>query len=138
MLDRAAVQRWVAGYEAAWRAAGTDALADVFTVDATYRHSPYAEPIVGLNRIRTMWEDDRAGPDEVFTLHSEVVAVDGDIAVVRAVVRYGDPLRQEYTDLWIVRLDDQARCTSFEEWPYWPWRPWSAGEAGLRLPSETL
>ncbi|MGO9180913.1 MAG: hypothetical protein ACLQBX_00385 [Candidatus Limnocylindrales bacterium] len=66
------------------------------------------------------WEEDRAGPDEVFTLRSEVVAVDGDIAVVRVVVQYREPLRQKYTDLWIVRLDDQGRCLSFEEWPYWP------------------
>ena len=40
---------------------------------------------------------------------TEMVAVDGDTAVVRAVVREGDPLRQECTDLWLVRLDDHGR-----------------------------
>ena len=92
MLDCAAVQRWVAGYEAAWRAVGTDALG------------------------------------EVFTLATEVVAVDGDTAVVRTVVRYGEPMRQACTDLGIVRLDDRGQCSWFEEGPYWPGRPWSAGE----------
>ena len=42
---------------------------------------------------------------------TEMVAVDGDTAVVRAVVREGDPLRQECTDLWLVRLDDHGRCS---------------------------
>ena len=63
----------------------------------------------------------------MFTLRSEVVAVDGDIAVVRVVVQYREPLRQEYTDLWIVRPDDQGRCLSFEEGRTGP-GPWSARE----------
>lgn len=51
---------------------------------------------------------------------------DGPTAVVRAEVRNGDPLRQEYRDLWIMRLHDEGRCSWFEEWPYWPGRPYSA------------
>jgi len=51
-------------------------------------------------------------------------AVDGDAAVVRAEVRYGDPVRQEYRDLWVMRLAHDGRCSWFEEWPYWPERPY--------------
>ncbi len=86
-------------------------LAGLFAVDATYLHSPYAEPVVGLVRIGEMWEADRQGPDEVFTMSTEIVALDGDVAVVRALVRYGAPVRQEYTDLWIVRFDATGRCS---------------------------
>jgi hypothetical protein len=73
-----------------------------------------------------MWELEREGPDEVFTLATDILAVDGPTAVVRAEVRYGDPPRQEYRDLWVIRLTDDGRCTWFEEWPYWPGRPYSA------------
>jgi ketosteroid isomerase-like protein len=121
------VDNWVARYEAAWRTAGTEELAELFTPDAVYLHSPYETPIVGLDAIRPMWEDERDGPDEVFSLRHEIVAAEGDVAVVRAEVRYGDPVRQEYRDLWIVRLDDHGRCSWFEEWPYWPGRPYTAG-----------
>ena len=31
MTDRAAVSRWLAGYETAWRAPGTDSLTGIFT-----------------------------------------------------------------------------------------------------------
>lgn len=123
------VRRWLAGYEAAWRAAGTDGLEAIFTDDASYRHSPYEEPTVGLDAIRRMWDQDRDGPDEIFTLATDIVAVDGSTAVVRAEVRYGEPLRQEYRDLWIMRLADDGRCSWFEEWPYWPGRPYSARDA---------
>jgi len=126
MTDRAAVNRWVADYETAWRTAGTDALADMFTDDASYRQAPYEEPVVGLDAIQRMWDRERAGPDEAFTLATEILAVDGATAVVRAEVRYGDPVRQEYRDLWVMRLRDDGRCDWFEEWPYWPEAPSAA------------
>jgi ketosteroid isomerase-like protein len=120
MTDRAMVSQWLAAYEAAWRAPGTEGLAEIFTDDASYRQSPYQEPVAGLDAIRRMWDDERDGPDEVFTIATDILAVDGPTAVVRAEVRYGDPLRQEYRDLWILHLNGSGRCTSFEEWPYWP------------------
>jgi len=119
----------VAGYEAAWRAPGTDGLATLFTPDASYLQSPYEQPVTGLNAIRRMWENEREGPDEVFTLATEIVAVDGPVAVVRADVSYAGPPRQEYRDLWIIRLASDGRCHWFEEWPYWPGRGYSAASA---------
>jgi hypothetical protein len=127
MTDRAMVGRWLAGYEAAWRAPGTEGLGGLFTGDASYRQSPYEQPVTGLDAIRRMWEAEREGPGEVFTLVTDILAVDGPVAVVRAEVRYGEPLRQEYRDLWVIRLGDDGLCTWFEEWPYWPERPYSAG-----------
>jgi ketosteroid isomerase-like protein len=126
MTDRVKVSSWVAAYEAAWRAPGTAGLAEIFTEDAVYLHTPYEEPVVGMDAIRRMWDEDRYGPDEVFTLATSILAVDGDTAVVRAKVRYGDPIGQEYLDLWVLRLNDDDRCRWFEEWPYWPGRPYSA------------
>ena len=62
----------------------------------------------------------------VFTLATDILAVDGPTAVIGAVVCYGYPTRQEYRDLWVIRLADDGRCIGFEEWPYWPGRPRSA------------
>lgn len=129
MTDRAAVRRWVDAYEVAWRTPGTDGLADLFSPDASYLQSPYHQPVVGLDAIRRMWDEERNGPHEVFTLATEILAVEGATAVVRAEVRYGVPVFQEYRDLWVVRLDREGRCTWFEEWPFWPDRPYSAAEA---------
>lgn len=124
--DHDIVRRWVTGYETAWRTPGTAGLADLFTPDATYLQSPYEEPISGLEQIGRMWEDEREGPDEIFTLASQIIAVEGDTAVVRAEVSYGDPPHQEYRDLWVMKFDPAGRCSSFEEWPFWPGRPYSA------------
>ena len=126
VIDRALVNRWLAGYEAAWRAPGTESLASLFARDATYLQSPYEQPVTGLEAIRRMWQRERDGPDEVFTLATSILAVDDPTAVVRAEVTYGDPPGQQYRDLWVIRFADGGQCTWFEEWPYWPGRPYLA------------
>jgi hypothetical protein len=120
VTDRPTVTRWLADYEEAWRSPGTDRLAGLFAADASYLQSPYEEPVVGLDAIGRMWEAEREGPDEVFTLATEIIAVDGTTAVVRAAVSYAGPPRQDFRDLWVLRLTDDGRCRWFEEWPFWP------------------
>jgi hypothetical protein len=125
-MTREQLLAWIDGYERAWRAAATETLGTLFSEGARYRQSPYADPVVGLAAIASMWEAERSGPDEIFTMTREVVAVEGDTGVARVVVRYGDPVEQEYTDLWVVQLDADGRCRDFEEWAYWPDRSWTA------------
>jgi hypothetical protein len=54
VTNRAIVTRWLAGYEAAWRAPGTEDLMGLFTGDATYLQSPYERPVSGLDAIKRM------------------------------------------------------------------------------------
>jgi ketosteroid isomerase-like protein len=125
-MDREHVTGWVAAYERAWRTPGTEALVSIFTETASYRQGPYHTPIRGLPAIARMWDDERDGPDEVFQMTSDIVAVEGDTAVVRVEVGYGEPVDQEYRDLWIIRFAEDGRCRSFEEWPFWPQEPTTA------------
>jgi ketosteroid isomerase-like protein len=129
-MDRTQVAGWIAAYEQAWRTPGTEALATIFTADASYLQGPYRKPIIGLPAIAQMWESERDGPDEAFRMTSEVIVVEGDTAVARVEVRYGDPVDQEYRDLWIMRFAEDGRCSSFEEWPFWPAQPTTANPAG--------
>lgn len=119
-LDRKRIEAWVAAYERAWRTAGTEALRELFSEDATYRMSPYEEPAIGLGAIAGLWERERLGPDEAFEMEHWIVAAEGDVAVVQLEVRYGPPQQLEYRDLWIVRFGPDGRCREFEEWPFWP------------------
>ena len=118
-MDRGAVTRWLAAYEAAWRTAGSGPLAALFTTDASYRMSPYAEPVRSLAAIAELWEAERDGPDEDFSMKHEILAVDGDTAVVRLEVRYDEP-DGEFRDLWVMRFAPDGRCSDFEEWPFAP------------------
>jgi uncharacterized protein (TIGR02246 family) len=138
-MDRAQLTEWLDRYEQAWRKPGTDALADLFTEEATYSTAPYENPHRGLAAIARMWEAERSGPDEEFEMSTEIVATEGDTGVARIEVRYMAPKdkerrrnrqRHEYRDLWIIRLDDAGLCFHFEEWPFWPPRQEGAPAAG--------
>ncbi len=120
MVARSEVTRWIADYERAWRTQGTALLRELFTDDVSYRQGPFDAPVVGLTGIASMWEEEREGPDEVFTMTSDILAVEEGTAVVRVRVEYGDPVGQEYLDVWILRFDAEGRCAAFEEWPFWP------------------
>ena len=119
-MDRAAVEQWVAGYERLWRTPGTGLLADLFAPEAVYLPSPWAQPVEGLAAITRFWEAERDGPDEEFSMSSDIVALDGETAVVRVFVEYDAREDQSWRDLWVVRFAQDGRCSSFEEWPFAP------------------
>jgi hypothetical protein len=121
MTDHVAVTDWVARYERAWRSPGTDALDELFTASVSYSPSPWAQPVGGIESLRRFWDVARDGPDEGFQMGSEIVAVDGRVAVVRVVVHYDDG--QRWRDLWVLAFDEQGRCEHFEEWPFAPNQP---------------
>jgi ketosteroid isomerase-like protein len=122
VVPRDDVRSWLDAYERAWRSAGTAAVHELFVDDATYSLAPYEEPTVGIEAIAAMWEREREGPDERFTMTSEIVAVEGDTAVARVQVAYAGPPPRDYRDLWVMRFDGSGRCRAFEEWPFWPGR----------------
>lgn len=124
-MDRAGVMEWVKGYEQAWRDGDLDAIGRLFTDDARYRRSPYEKSEVGHAAIRAFWREDDSS---TFTVSAEPVAVEGRDAVVRLEVHYGEPNRQEYRDLWVLRFADDGRVEDFEEWAYWPGKPYTAAE----------
>lgn len=109
----------MASYERAWRTPGTETLAEIFTPDASYLPSPWGQPVEGLDRLTRFWDDERDGPDESFTMTSEVVAVDGDVAVVRVAVDY-HATASRWRDLWVIHFAEDGRCRAFEEWPFAP------------------
>ena len=113
---------WVDGYERAWRDGDLQAVEHLFTSDARYRASPYEESEVGHEAIKAFWLEDEG---ETFTVEATPVAVDEAMAVVRVLVRYGEPLRQEYLDLWLLHFADDGRVDDFEEWAYWPGKAYS-------------
>jgi hypothetical protein len=121
-MDREQVMAWVRGYERAWRESDPGAVPRLFTETIRYRRSPYEPSEVGHAAIQAFWAEDQGAS---VTVEAEPVAVEGPDAVVRLLVRYGDPVEQEYCDLWVLRFADDGRVDEFEEWAYWPGRPYS-------------
>lgn len=119
---REQVAAWLDAYERAWRTPGTDALAGLFTDDATYSPGPFRETLSGRLAIAAFWEDGRDGADEPFAMRSELLAVEGDVGVARVEVDYERPEPSSFRDLWVIAFAPDGRCRAFEEWPFAPGR----------------
>ena len=111
MSDRTAAAAWVEAYRRAWESNEPEDIRAVFSDEASYFRSPDDEPWVGIDAIIGGW---LANPDEAgsTSFEWEVVAVDGDVAVIRAVSTYPDTV---YDNVWIVTLAEDGRARRFTD-----------------------
>ncbi|MBS1887017.1 MAG: nuclear transport factor 2 family protein [Actinobacteria bacterium] len=109
----APLRRWIDAYLAAWESNDPEAIAALFTPDAVYRFEPW-EPWRGGEEIVAGWLEHADKPGAA-TFHWWHVARDGDLWTVEARTRYHDR-RGDYSNLWLVELDDAGRARGFSEW----------------------
>lgn len=113
MTNRDVASAWVEGYRRAWESNDPADIRAIFTEDAIYHGSPHdPSPGIGIEAIVANWLEGRDEPGTT-TFEWEVVAVDGDIAVVRGVSTYPDTV---YDNLWVVRIADDGRASEFTDW----------------------
>lgn len=105
---------WVGRYRHAWETNDPEAIAALFTEDATYLTEPYAQPWVGRDEIVREWLENLDPPGST-EFSFEVIATRDDLGIVKGDTVYNDPPR-EYSNLWEIRLGPEGRCTSFIEW----------------------
>jgi len=120
MLTRETVAAWLRAYVRAGETYDPDAVAALFSEDATYSFLPFDEPVQGrLAIVASLLE----GQDPAGTYEADYkpVAVDGNLAVAQARSRYFKDaskveLRRQYDNLFLIEFDDEGRCRSFREW----------------------
>lgn len=81
-LTQAALERWLAGYEAAWEERDAAAAAALFTADAEYHETPYSEPFRGREGIAAYWSGVTADQRDV-DFRSRVIAVSGNVGIAQ-------------------------------------------------------
>ncbi len=127
-MDRAGVDRWISGYRTAWMSDGPADIAALFTEEATYSPHPFTSDVWrGREQIVKHWIE--CGDSKLrWQFEHEIVAVDGDTAVVEGRTSYEatatDPATV-YGNLWIIRFDSEARAREFSEW--WVEQPRESG-----------
>lgn len=115
-VSRGAINAWVEGYLAAWDSNDPVQIAALFTEDARYFDAPDREPWRGPEAIVAGWlgAEDKPGTWE---FRHEILAIAGDLGFVRGWTRYIAPAEPKtYSNLWVVRLAPDGRCSEFTEW----------------------
>jgi ketosteroid isomerase-like protein len=126
-VDKAAVDRWLEAYVEAWKTYDRQQIAALFADDVKYRYHPYDDPVEGREAVVRSWlgEDDSTGAstrDEPGTYAAtyRAVAVDGQVAVATGSSVYygkpGGPVDRQFDNCFVVRFDEDGRCTEFTEW----------------------
>lgn len=98
---------------AAWESKDPDAIAALFTDDATYAYSPWKEPVRGVEAIVADWVADQDPPDS-WTAAYTAAYVAGDVAIIKGETTYHEE-GHRYANLFEVTFRE-GRCRSFVDW----------------------
>jgi ketosteroid isomerase-like protein len=113
-MERTDVERWIDAYVRAWASNDRSHIGALFTDAATYYTAPYREPWRGRDTIVDGWLGRKDEPGQ-WEFRYDVLAVSGDLGFVQGVTRYRNP-PIDYSNLWVIRLGADGRCSEFTEW----------------------
>jgi hypothetical protein len=108
------VEDWLRRYLEAWETNDPERIRELFTPDARYYTAPYREPWRGRDEIADEWLE-RRDPPGTWRFRHEVIAVAGGQSFVRGWTEYLSPA-ERYSNLWVIRLEQDGRCSEFTEW----------------------
>jgi hypothetical protein len=124
-VDRDGVQAWIDAYLAAWKSYDRAQIAALYSDTVMCRYHPYDEALVGREAVVESWFGVGEGapavdPKDTYDGAYAVAAIEGDLAVITGESIYregpGGPVTIVYDNCWLVRFDDEGRCTEFTEW----------------------
>lgn len=117
-LTRDRFAAWLARYVEAWRSGDADAIGDLFSEECAYSFNGGHSAVDGREAIVAAWltEDDQPGSwDAAY----EPLAIEDQVHVSIGRTRYFDEagtVRDEYSNVFVCRFDDEGRCREFGEW----------------------
>ena len=113
-MDEYAVRDWVDRYVRAWESNDPDEIAALFTEDARYYTAPAPGPVdrPGRDRPRMAGTQGRAGRLDVRVRRP---GHDRRLGFVQGRTGYKSE-GIDYSNLWVLRLAGDGRCSEFTEW----------------------
>jgi ketosteroid isomerase-like protein len=113
-MTESEVRAWMEGYIKAWSSNDRDDIGQLFTSKGNYFTAPYRQPWSGRENIINGWLDHKDEPGE-YEFDYEIMGVSGDTGFVRGWTSYVKE-DKDYSNLWVIRLDDNGQCYEFIEW----------------------
>ena len=116
------VQNWLDAYGRAWANGDPDQAVTLFFDTATYRETPFDEPMRGRLEIRQYWQKNAADAQENVEFTSQVWAVKNDTAVAGWQARFTEKasgMRAELDGTFRLVFSNEEgalQCTVLEEW----------------------
>ena len=116
------VQRWLDEYGHAWVDGDPGLVVRLFSDTATYRETPFDDPMKGRAEIREYWQTNAVDAQEDVEFASQIWAVRNDTAIAGWQARFKEKATGARVDLdgtfrLVFRRERGAlQCTILEEW----------------------
>jgi hypothetical protein len=114
MIEKSTIENWIEKYLTACNSNDPQDIGQMFADDAAYYTGPFDEPWNGQEGIIQGWLERKDEPGS-FHFRYQILATSEDTAVVRGWTEYFEPDR-EYSNIWVIKLNDRRQCTEFTEW----------------------
>ena len=117
-LSTAELDAWLRAYGNAWEAKDPDAAAGLFTADAEYYETPYAEAFAGRAGIRDYWARVTADQQGVRFTYA-VIAVTGRTGVATWSAHFASisgGVDVELNGAFVLEFESAGQCRVLREW----------------------
>lgn len=118
MITKESLVRWLDAYGAAWTNRDADAATGLFTEDALYQETPYADPFHGRARISEYWSKVTADQDDI-DFSFEVLGVSGSTGFAQWSARFhlvSENAQVELNGVFVLDFADPEHVSSLREW----------------------
>ena len=118
-LTHGDAQDLLAAFKRGWERRAPDEIVELLDRDVDYRADPFAEPLIGLNAVRELWNDTAAGQAHV-EFDAERVWVSGSTILASwhaAYTRRATAERVRARGFMTLELTDDRRILRLRQWP---------------------
>jgi hypothetical protein len=112
------LRNWLRAYGSAWEARSVDAASHLFSEEALYFETPYAEPFRGREGIGGYWSKVTEDQRDV-DFDSEALGFIGTLGVAKWSARFtlaSSGAAVELNGVFLLEFDDDRLCSRLREW----------------------
>ena len=117
-LTRDGFASWLDRYVAAWRSGDPDDIGDLFSEDVTYSQTGGQTVVEGRAAVVKDWLEASYEPELSWEAAYEPLAIEDQVYVGVGSTRYlrEDGSREDFSNIFVCRFDQDGRCTELREW----------------------
>lgn len=118
-MNPESLRAWLEGYRSAWETRDPEAVIRLFAEDATYRETPFTQPMRGREAIRLYWSRVVAAAQEQIRFGHEVLAITEATAIAHwwaSFVRVPSKTRVSLDGIFLLTFDAAGLCKELREW----------------------
>jgi hypothetical protein len=117
-LSRDRFAAWLGRYVEAWRSNDPTDIGDLFAADVSYSQDGGRTSLEGREAVVAHWLEGPYAPQARWEAAYEPLAIEDEVHVAVGSTRYflDNGVREDFSNVFVCRFDDDGRCSRYIEW----------------------